>query len=119
MPTPESSATSPASSTIRVEVVHALPQGAWRRRLRLPAGSTAGDAVAQSGFLAAHPEQSPGRISLGIFGRRCHADQVLADQDRVEILRPLEIDPMERRRRRARPRRGRGPGATSGPSTSQ
>ena len=105
---PEPDVISSASSTIRVEVVHALPEGAWRRRLRLPAGSTAGDAVAQSGFLAAHPEQSSRQMLLGIFGRRCDADQVLTDLDRVEILRPLQIDPMERRRRRARPRRGHG-----------
>ena len=38
---------------------------------------------------------------LGIWGRLVNRDQTLEDGDRVEIYRPLEIDPRETRRRLA------------------
>ena len=39
---------------------------------------------------------------VGIFGKRVAMDTRLADGDRVEIYRPLKLDPKEARRRRAR-----------------
>jgi putative ubiquitin-RnfH superfamily antitoxin RatB of RatAB toxin-antitoxin module len=85
---------------VRVRLVYARPGLVWRRKLRLPAGATVGDALEAGGFT----EQVPGRegsVSYGIFGQACRADHVLADGDRVEIYRPLVFDPMESRRRRA------------------
>jgi putative ubiquitin-RnfH superfamily antitoxin RatB of RatAB toxin-antitoxin module len=38
---------------------------------------------------------------FGIHGKRASLDQPLAEGDRVEIYRPLAIDPKEARRRRA------------------
>jgi uncharacterized protein len=66
----------------------------------LPAGATAGDAVARSGLVARHGIDL-GATRLGIHGRRVGADAVLADGDRVEICRPLIADPKEARRIRA------------------
>ncbi|WP_195829606.1 RnfH family protein, partial [Bordetella pertussis] len=43
----------PAGS-LRVTVCHACPDGAWQRAVTLPAGATVADAVAASGFAAAH-----------------------------------------------------------------
>jgi uncharacterized protein len=70
--------------------------------LELPAGCTAGEALARSGVLARHPAVDPGTCGLGIFGREVGRDRVLVDGDRVEVLRPLAEDPKERRRRLAR-----------------
>jgi putative ubiquitin-RnfH superfamily antitoxin RatB of RatAB toxin-antitoxin module len=39
---------------------------------------------------------------LGIFSRRVAADYPVEPGDRVEIYRPLDLDPMEARRKRAR-----------------
>ena len=39
---------------------------------------------------------------LAIFGRAVKPGDTLRDGDRVEVLRPLLIDPMQARRRRAR-----------------
>jgi putative ubiquitin-RnfH superfamily antitoxin RatB of RatAB toxin-antitoxin module len=70
----------------------AYPDGAQARSLELPAGATVRDALAASGF--------EGR-ACGVFGKRVELDHRLNDGDRVEIYRPLALDPKEARRRRA------------------
>ncbi len=70
--------------------------------LELPAGCTAGEAADRSGILDLHPALDAAACGLGIFGREVGRDHVLADGDRLEILRPLAEDPKERRRRLAR-----------------
>ena len=44
-------------------------------------------------------------LRFGIGGKVVEGARVLRDGDRVEILRPLALDPREARRRRARARR--------------
>jgi putative ubiquitin-RnfH superfamily antitoxin RatB of RatAB toxin-antitoxin module len=82
---------------MKVEVVDARPQGAQVVRVELRSGATLRDALAAAGFDA-------GNHPVGIFGKRAPLDHPLADGDRVEIYRPLAIDPKEARRRRARKR---------------
>jgi putative ubiquitin-RnfH superfamily antitoxin RatB of RatAB toxin-antitoxin module len=86
---------------LRVEVVYALPEGQAVIPLQLAEGSSAGAAVAASGLAKRHGLAETSWI-LGIGGRRVAPDQVLRDGDRVEILRPLAVDPKEARRKRAR-----------------
>ena len=86
---------------IAVEVVYAGEQ-VLRRRLTLPSGSTALQAVQASGLLALLPVGAFDPQRLGIFAQRVSAEQVLREGDRVEIYRPLQLDPMDARRRRAR-----------------
>jgi putative ubiquitin-RnfH superfamily antitoxin RatB of RatAB toxin-antitoxin module len=78
---------------LRVEVVRARPDRAEIVELRLPAGATVRDALAACGMTA---------DAVGIFGKRATLDTRLADGDRVELYRPLAMDPKEARRRRAR-----------------
>ena len=87
-------------AALRVEVVLALPRGVDVVTLELPAGCSVRDAVAASGLADRHPGID--LSSVGIFGRRVKADARLADGDRVEVYRPLALDPKEQRRRRAR-----------------
>ena len=83
--------------SIKVEVVQAAPGKAETRALSLPAGSRVADALAAAGLASGD--------KVGIFGRVVQLDAPLADGDRVEIYRPLMLDPKEARRRRAaRPR---------------
>jgi len=86
-----------ATVKLRVEVVYALAAQQQVVVLQLPAGANAGDAVAASGLAA-------GGLRLGIGGREVGAGRLLHDGDRVEILRPLALDPKEARRLRARKR---------------
>jgi uncharacterized protein len=86
---------------LRVEVVYALPEGEDAVCVDLAKGATAIDAVRASGVLESHPEIGLPRHKLGIYGRVVAAGAPLADGDRVEIYRPLVLDPKEARRRRA------------------
>lgn len=82
---------------MRIEVVLALPRKAHHVTVNLPAGASVRDALAASGIAI-----DPDRHAFGIFGRRVTIDQRLAEGDRVEIYRPLAMDPKEARRLRAR-----------------
>jgi putative ubiquitin-RnfH superfamily antitoxin RatB of RatAB toxin-antitoxin module len=84
---------------MEVEVVYALPEGADAVRLKLGPGATVADAVRMSGILERHPEIGPGK--LGVYGKVVAPQTPLADGDRVEVYRPLVMDPKEARRRRA------------------
>jgi len=86
---------------LRVEVVYALPQGEDCVTVELAQGATALDAVHASGILGRHPEIDLQRHRLGIYGKAVAADAPLAGGERVEVYRPLALDPKEARRRRA------------------
>lgn len=83
--------------SLRVEIIRALPGGAEMHELELEAGATVRGALAAARMAAPH--------GVGIFGRRVPLDARLTDGDRIEILRPLAIDPKDGRRHRARRRR--------------
>ena len=78
---------------MRVEVVQAHADRAEIVKLELPAGATVRDALVAAGIDSQR---------VGIFGKRVSADARLADGDRVEVYRPLQIDPKQARRQRAR-----------------
>ena len=88
-------------SSIRVEVVYALKCRQSIISVDLPDGSTIRDAIIRSGVLSTHPEVNLDRNRVGIWSRVSRLDTMLQDGDRVEIYRPLEIDPMHARRQRA------------------
>lgn len=66
----------------------------------LPTGSTVAQAIAASGMLAEFPELASSRLSVGIWGRKTSLRQVLHQRDRLEIYRPLRVDPKVARRER-------------------
>jgi hypothetical protein len=90
---------------IRVEVVYALPGREDASSVTLPASGTVRDAIVASGLLERHPGIDLAEQKCGVFGKRLPLDGMLSDGDRVEIYRPLAIDPKEARRRRARRKR--------------
>ena len=86
---------------IRVEVVYALASAQDAASVVLPESATLRDAIAASGVLERHPEIDLARQKCGVFGKPLPLESGLCDGDRVEIYRPLAIDPKEARRRRA------------------
>lgn len=86
---------------MRVEVAYARPEAQTLLCVDLPPGVTAGEAVVRSGILERHPEIEWPGAPIGVFGRRADPDRLLREGDRVEIYRPLIVDPKEARRRRA------------------
>lgn len=69
-------------------------------QLRLPGGATVADALQASGMQARHPGHALGDLPVGIWGAFCARDDLLRDRDRVELYRPLRVDPKEARRQR-------------------
>lgn len=85
-----------------MSVVYAEPDRTFDVSLALPAGATVDDALERSRIRAARPDVEIRDERLGVFGRRASRGTLLRDGDRVEIYRPLRIDPREARRRRAK-----------------
>ena len=75
--------------------------------LLLKAGSTVRDALKQCLLVQRHSEIDLAAPRVGIWGKLRALDDVLRDQDRVEIYRPLQVDPKEARRLRYRKHRDR------------
>lgn len=85
---------------IEVEVAYATSEVEKLYKLKLQCGSSAKDAITQSGVLNDYPEITLEHI--GVFGRRVRPEHLLSHGDRVEIYRPLLVDPKEVRRELAR-----------------
>jgi uncharacterized protein len=95
-----------ARADIAVSVVYCAPGVEDVTALELPGGSRVADAIAASGIVARHTELAA-PLDVGIWGRPVALATPLADGDRVELYRPLTIDPKEARRKRAEVRRRR------------
>lgn len=89
------------ATTFDVQVVYATPTQQHIITLTVATGCTAQHAVSLSGITASFPDIDLPGCRLGIFGRLVNPDQPLTPGDRVEIYRPLLIDPKESRRQRA------------------
>jgi hypothetical protein len=97
-----------AEERISVEVAYALPQRQRIIELQVPRGCTAFEAVQQSGITLEFPDIDPDTAAMGIFGKPLDGkllpppkDYQLREKDRVEIYRPLLIDPKAARLARA------------------
>ena len=91
---------------LRITVAYCAPGVEDISEVRVPLGATVRDAIEVAQVRARRPDLSDA-VDVGIWGRRCPLDQQLTDGDRVEIYRPLIIDPKEGRRARAGLRRKR------------
>ncbi|WP_202306866.1 RnfH family protein [Dryocola clanedunensis] len=89
------------SPEISVEVVYALPEKQYLRRVLLAAGSTVEQTIIASGLLELRSDIDLTKNKVGIYSRQVKLTDVVNDGDRVEIYRPLIADPKELRRQRA------------------
>ena len=106
--TTTATATAHAAALLNVEVVCSpVPGEVEMSALQLPAGATVGEALRASGVLERHPQLATDRV-VGIWGRRTSETTPLRDGDRVELYRPLTVDPKEARRLRYRGQAGAG-----------
>ena len=87
---------------MRVELVYADPAREVLIGFDAQPGSTVHDCVERSGLFRLVPDLRDVRIGFAVFGRQVEATDPVSSGDRIEVLRPLEIDPKEARRRRAR-----------------
>ena len=86
---------------MQVEVVYALKARQWVEHLDLPETATVDDALSAVAGKPPFCELDLATMPVGVFGERVSRDTRLQSGDRVEIYRPLVIDPKEARRHRA------------------
>jgi putative ubiquitin-RnfH superfamily antitoxin RatB of RatAB toxin-antitoxin module len=90
-----------SDALLRVTVVYSpAARQVHEVQLVVPEGTTVGQAFAESGVALLFPNLKLSTAVLGIWGRKSTPDQVLRDQDRLEIYRPLTVDPKVARRER-------------------
>jgi uncharacterized protein len=85
---------------ISVQVCYALPTRQALLDVAVPEGATLREAVEASGIIRQFPEIDLTVLRTGIFGHLAPLDAVLHEGDRVEIYRPLQVDPKAARQRR-------------------
>ncbi len=76
------------------------PRDVQQVTVHLPPGSTLSHALQASGLLHSFPDCERKTLHLGIWGRTAGVDQPIEHGDRVEIYRPLRVDPKVARRER-------------------
>ena len=86
---------------MQVEVVFALAEKQVLQAVELPDGATVADAIDASAIARQFPGVDVGDLQAGIWGRTVERACAVRDGDRVELYRPLEMDPREARRLRA------------------
>ncbi len=85
--------------TISVEVAFAKPDKQVILPLVVPVATTVEQAIEKSGILKQFEEIDLSKNWVGIFSQPCALSTALREGDRVEIYRPLIVDPKESRRR--------------------
>lgn len=91
------------AEAIRVTLVFSpAPRETCEWALELPAGGTVADAIAASPLRTQFPDVDPEALGVGVWGRKATLRQELRENDRVEIYRPLKVDPKVARRERFR-----------------
>ncbi|MBT8084125.1 MAG: RnfH family protein [Woeseia sp.] len=86
---------------LNVEVVYAALDKQYLVRANVAAGSTVADALVASRLVEEVPKLDLANAEVGIWGRLVDRSAPLQDGDRVEVYRPLQIDPREARRQLA------------------
>lgn len=96
---------------LRLTVVHSpAPRRVREWALELPPGATVLQALQASGIEGEFPGLDLASAMVGIWGRKALPGELLKDGDRVEVYRPLRVDPKVARRERFRSQGARSAG---------
>jgi putative ubiquitin-RnfH superfamily antitoxin RatB of RatAB toxin-antitoxin module len=108
---------------LRLTVVHSPgPRQVRQWALALPPGATVLQALRASGIAVEFPALELSAAMVGVWGRKARPDDLVHAGDRIEVYRPLRVDPKVARRERFRSQGARAtglfatkrPGAKSG-----
>lgn len=91
----------PNVKEIKIEVAYATPDNQQIFTVYVMPGSTIETAIDRSGVLDVFPEIDLMQQKVGIFSKQKKLSDTVSEGDRIEIYRPLTIDPKEARRKRA------------------
>lgn len=93
---------------MKVTVAYATPEKQAEIAVELAVGATVQQAIDASGIVTLFTEIDVTDLSVGIFSKRAKLTDELVSGDRVEIYRPLQVDPKEARRLRAKAQKRKG-----------
>jgi len=85
-----------------IEVAYASSQQSWLIPFNVEEGTTIQQAIVTSGILDQCPAIDLKTNEVGIFGKIVALDTLVRAGDRIEIYRPLILDPKQARRLRAK-----------------
>ncbi len=86
---------------IPIEVAYASASQSWLIPFEVEEGTTVQQAIASSGILEQCPDINLQTNKVGLFSKIIELDVLVRAGDRIEIYRPLILDPKEARRLRA------------------
>lgn len=89
-----------SKQAITVGVAYATPDAQTEISVVGEPQQNAATFIKRSGILDIYPDIPFPDVEIGIYGRVIKLDALLQDGDRIEIYRPLTVDPKEARRRR-------------------
>jgi len=97
-----------AEEQLRVEVAFALPDKQMVLTVDVPPGCSVSEAIERSGIYDQQPQARDLAVAVGIFGKvvKKPEQEPVRDGDRIELYRPLIIDPNQARANRAKKRSG-------------
>lgn len=90
-----------ANNELLVEVAYASEGQQTTLTVKVPSRATVQQAIHLSGILTMFPEIDLNKQGIGIYSQRVSLDSFVQAGDRVEIYRPLQIDPKQARKLRA------------------
>ena len=86
---------------MRVTVLYSpAPREVLEWEVQVAPGATVAQAIERSGLPQARPGFDWRSASVGVWGRKSQPDAVLREGDRIEVYRPLQVDPKLARRER-------------------
>lgn len=88
---------------ITIEVAYATPKRQLILSVDVSTGTTMVEAVRASGILREFPEIDLASVKMGVWGKteKDPATRIMQTGERIEVYRPLLIDPKEARKNRA------------------
>lgn len=90
------------NKNMKIEVAYATPAQQDILTVEVEDGTTIETAILRSGILERYPAIDLARQKVGIFGKLRELSDKVREGDRIEIYRPLVIDPKEARRAKGR-----------------
>ena len=83
---------------MKVEIVFAAPTHQVLKTVVVGDGATVADVITASGLARQFPDYDLDGLQAGVWGKLVDRARQVSENDRVEIFRPLEMDPREARR---------------------
>ena len=89
---------------LHFEIVYVCAEGCFRRTLSIGPGTTLSDAVKHARHVCNDfPDEAWTHEAFAIYGKRVEdPSRLISNGDRIEILRPLRMDPSLAGRKRSR-----------------